>query len=39
LRVGLSPRAALMLGARVNLAFGNAFAPSFGPDLGIAFGF
>jgi len=32
-------RVAFMLGARVNLAFGNAFAPSFGPDLGIAFGF
>jgi hypothetical protein len=38
-RVGLSERAALMLGARVNLAFGNAFAPSFGPDVGIVFGF
>ncbi|MDB5215505.1 MAG: hypothetical protein JWO86_3432 [Myxococcaceae bacterium] len=38
-RVGLSDRAALMLGARVNLAFGNAFAPSFGPDVGIVFGF
>jgi hypothetical protein len=38
-RVGLSERAAFMLGARVNLAFGNSFAPSFGPDLGIVFGF
>lgn len=38
-RIGLSDRAAFMLGARVNLAFGNAFAPSFGPDLGIVFGF
>jgi hypothetical protein len=38
-RVGLSERAGLMLGARVNLAFGNAFAPSFGPDVGIVFGF
>jgi hypothetical protein len=38
-RVGLSERAALMLGARVNLAFGNSFAPSFGPDVGIVFGF
>ena len=38
-RVGLSDRAAFMLGARVNLAFGNAFAPSFGPDIGIVFGF
>ncbi len=38
-RVGISDRAALMLGARVNLAFGNAFAPSIGPDVGIVFGF
>jgi len=38
-RIGLSERAGLMLGARVNLAFGNAFAPSFGPDVGIVFGF
>jgi hypothetical protein len=38
-RIALSERAAFMLGARVNLAFGNAFAPSFGPDVGIAFGF
>lgn len=38
-RIGLSDRAAFMLGARVNLAFGNAFAPSFGPDVGIVFGF
>lgn len=32
-------RLAFMLGARVNLAFGNAFAPSFGPDLGVVYGF
>jgi hypothetical protein len=38
-RIGLSERAAFMLGARINLAFGNAFAPSVGPDLGIVFGF
>ena len=38
-RIGLSERAAFMLGARVNLAFGNAFAPSAGPDVGIVFGF
>jgi len=38
-RVGLNERAALMLGARVNFAFGNSFAPSFGPDVGIVFGF
>lgn len=38
-RLGLSDRAAVMLGGRVNLAFGNAFAPSIGPDLGIVFGF
>ena len=38
-RIGLSPRAAIMAGARVNLAFGNSFAPSFGPEVGIVFGF
>lgn len=38
-RIGLSERAAFMLGARINLAFGYAFAPSIGPDLGIIFGF
>ncbi|MBX3187670.1 MAG: hypothetical protein KF819_11670 [Labilithrix sp.] len=38
-RVAFSARAALMAGLRVNLAFGNAFAPSAGPDLGIVFGF
>jgi hypothetical protein len=38
-RIALSERAAFMLGARINLAFGNAFAPSAGPDVGIVFGF
>lgn len=38
-RIGLGQRAALMGGLRLNLAFGNAFAPSIGPELGIAFGF
>ena len=38
-RLSLSERMALMLGLRVNLAFGNSFAPSAGPDLGIVFGF
>lgn len=38
-RILVHERAAFMLGARVNLAFGNAFAPSFGPDVGFAFGF
>jgi opacity protein-like surface antigen len=38
-RIGLNERLAMMLGARLNLAFGNSFAPSFGPDLGIAYGF
>ena len=38
-RVALSPRAAFMLGARINLAFGNSFAPSAGPDVGLVFGF
>ena len=38
-RIGLSERAAFMLGLRVNLAFGNSFAPSPGPDVGIVFGF
>lgn len=39
LRVGFSQRAALMAGLRLNLAFGNAFAPSVGPELGMQFGF
>jgi hypothetical protein len=38
-RIGFSHRAALMAGLRVNLAFGNAFAPSAGPDVGVVFGF
>ena len=38
-RVGISPRAAIMGGLRVNLAFGNDFAPSLGPELGVVFGF
>jgi len=38
-RVALSSRAAFMGGLRVNLAFGNAFAPSVGPELGLQFGF
>ena len=38
-RLALSERMALMLGVRVNLAFGNSFAPSAGPDLGFVFGF
>lgn len=39
LRVGFSPKAALMAGMRLNLAFGNAFAPSIGPEVGIQLGF
>lgn len=38
-RVGFNERIALMGGLRVNLAFGNAFAPSLGPDVGLVFGF
>ena len=38
-RIGFSPRAALMAGLRLNLAFGNDFAPSLGPELGVVFGF
>jgi len=38
-RIGFSPRVAMMAGARINLAFGNAFVPSAGPELGIQFGF
>ena len=38
-RVAFSPRAALMAGLRVNLAFGNDFAPSLGPEVGVVFGF
>jgi hypothetical protein len=38
-RVGLGARAALMAGLRVNFAFGNDFAPSLGPEVGVVFGF
>jgi hypothetical protein len=38
-RIGINPRAAIMAGARVNLAFGNSFGPSFGPEVGAVFGF
>ena len=38
-RIAITPRAALMGGLRVNLAFGNEFAPSLGPELGVVFGF
>jgi hypothetical protein len=38
-RVAFSPRAALMAGLRLNLAFGNDFAPSLGPEVGVVFGF
>ena len=38
-RLAFSPRAALMGGLRFNLAFGNSFAPSIGPELGIVIGF
>lgn len=38
-RIAFSPRAALMAGLRVNFAFGNSFAPSTGPEVGVVFGF
>ncbi len=38
-RIGMGSRAALMGGLRVNFAFGNSFAPSLGPELGVMFGF
>jgi hypothetical protein len=37
--VAFSPKAALMAGLRINAAFGNAFAPSAGPEVGILIGF
>lgn len=39
LRVAFTPKMALMGGARVNFAFGNSFAPSVGPEVGLAMGF
>ena len=38
-RFALSPRAALMGGLRINMAFGNDTALSLGPELGVMFGF
>ncbi len=38
-RLSLAERVAFMVGARANFAFGRSFAPSFGPDVGLAFGF
>ena len=38
-RFAFSPRAALMGGLRLNMALGNAFAASIGPELGVQFGF
>jgi hypothetical protein len=38
-RLGFNPRMALMTGLRLNLAFGNSFAPSVGPELGFVYGF
>lgn len=38
-RFAITPRAAIMGGLRTNFAFGNAFAPSIGPELGAQFGF
>jgi hypothetical protein len=35
----LNPALAVMGGLRANFAFGNAFAPSVGPELGVQFGF
>lgn len=38
-RYALTPTFALMAGLRLNLAFMNSFAPSFGPEIGAQFGF
>ncbi|HEY8078604.1 MAG TPA: hypothetical protein VIF62_30950 [Labilithrix sp.] len=38
-RLGLKENIALMGGLRLNLAFGNSFAPSVGPEVGFLFGF
>ncbi len=38
-RLGLNEKMALMGGLRLNLAFGNSFAPSVGPEVGFLFGF
>lgn len=38
-RFAVTPKFAIMFGGRVNFAFGTAFAPSIGPELGVALGF
>lgn len=38
-RYAFMPNAAALFGLRVNLAFGDSFAPSVGPELGVQFGF
>ncbi len=38
-RIAFSQRAALMLGLKLNFAFGNSFAFAPGPELGVVFGF
>lgn len=38
-RVGISEAVGFMGGLRLNLAFGNSFMPSVGPEVGLVFGF
>lgn len=38
-RYAITPRAALLGGIKANFAFGNAFVPSFAPEIGGQFGF
>jgi hypothetical protein len=38
-RYAFMPAAAALFGLRANFAFGNAFAPSVGPEVGVQFGF
>jgi hypothetical protein len=38
-RYAFQPRVAALGGLRANLAFGNAFVPSFGPEIGVQYGF
>jgi hypothetical protein len=38
-RFAFTPKAAAMFGLRLNLAFGDSFAPSVGPEVGVQIGF
>jgi hypothetical protein len=39
IRYAFQPKLAALAGLRANMAFGNAFVPSFGPEIGVHYGF